>query len=146
MAKTTPSVIFLRLNDEGSRPLHERLVDTAAKPGMLLKHSAGINFELQNATDSAVLPLIAIESPYFGENVGALAGTYAVDTNCRARVAQTGDEVYVLVVADGDIAVGDLLNAGGTGHWAEASTGAAMAVALEAATDTSAFLCRVMII
>jgi len=138
MAKTTPSTIFIGLNDS-HRPIYNKLAAAELTAGDLVMLNSSGALAKQTLTDSRVAPIFVLEQPYADPPTTAvLTETYDSGESVRYRVAQPGDIVYAMIAISQDIAIGDTLNAGGIGHLQEASAGQGMAIALEVIDTTSA--------
>ena len=133
MASSTPNVILLR----GSPMALERKSlgsGTAITPGMLIEPtSAGLLRPHATAGGRAVI-YVAREEEYVG---GAISTAYALGDTVPFYAAHKGDQFYMLLEDEGNVALGAYLESNGAGELqALSTTGVALFRALEAVNNT----------
>lgn len=132
----TPKAIELLAGAAGAF-IHSEAASAAAsaiKPGMLVEElAAGTVQEQSTAAGAVVQVLIALVNLATG---GGIDTAYAVGEVVRYGAAQRGQEAYMFLEDEGDVAIGAALEANGAGALQARTTGQVIAYALEAVDNT----------
>jgi len=122
--------------------LEERTATAVAiTPGMLLELTSAGTVQAHSTASGNVLPMVALEDSLQGNDYD---DDYAVSVKIQIWIPQRGAEFYGILVAGGDVSIGDLLESDGTGKlqaYDEDSTGIyypnqIVGIAMEAVADS----------
>lgn len=113
----------------------ERVPAAAFTPGHLIEYTSDDKFQKHATAGGAAAPIFAVENEVFGKDLNA---AYATTDMALAEHCYSGMEVNALVAtAAPAIVIGDHLESAGDGTLRKVTTGIAIAIALEALTNTS---------
>lgn len=137
--------ILLKSGREGQPAQKELEATEAITPGMLCQYVAESSLLKikKHATAQGPGPrLVAIENALMGSEIGT---AYADGDRVQFITAGPGDELFMMLADDADIAIGDLLESNGAGYLQEYSEGTSIVetlqyplfVALEAVKTTT---------
>jgi hypothetical protein len=87
----------------------------ALSPGMLLEPVSGANTIKKHATEGGdAVPIIALDNVHEGKG---LEDAYVAGDKVRCWIPQRGDEAYVQIEDEQNIAIGDFLESNGAGYF-----------------------------
>lgn len=126
----TPKTVLLRGDPIGD----EAIAAGTITPGMLLElTSAGTVQANATAADTAARKLIAREMELTD---GDIDTDYAADDQVLYYSARSGDQFYMFLEDEGNVAIGAMLESDGAGALQAHSTGQPLFMALEAVNNT----------
>lgn len=86
----------------------------ALSPGMILEPVSGANTIKKHATEGGdAVPIIALENKLEGKGI---TDAYAAADKVQCWIPQRGDEAYLLIEDEQNIAIGDFLESNGAGY------------------------------
>lgn len=85
----------------------------AITPGMLLELTSGGLVKAHSKASQPVLPMFALEDELQGNGID---DNYAASSKVQVWIPGRGDEVYAILAAGENVAIGDFLESDGNGH------------------------------
>lgn len=129
-SNTAPKTILLRGEPVGN----ELIAAGVITPGMLVERtSAGLVQANGTAADTAAAKLVAREMELTD---GDIDTDYAADDQTLFWSARSGDQFYMFLEDEGNVAIGAMLESDGAGALQAVTTGTPLFMALEAVNNT----------
>jgi len=91
----------------------EGVANAAIKPGMLIEVMSTGNYRAHAGSAQTCLPIVALENKLEGKG---LADAYAAADKVQYWIPQRGDEAYLQLADEQNIAIGDFLVSNGAGY------------------------------